>query len=109
VLELFHERAPIGILGGDENIGCRAKDAQRLRLKRCAITFRSGRAVIGAGERFTDDRRSFEVDVDLNAAGKALIRKRPRGFAATITAKGVDSAGRTKTVSKRVRLRRGVN
>jgi YVTN family beta-propeller protein len=113
-LGVFHEREPIGFRGDDENIGCRAEAARSLRLTRCAITVKAAPrknakpVVIGAGERVTGDRRSFAVDVDLNAAGKALIKRHPSGFRATITARGVDSVGRTKTTTKRVTLRRGL-
>lgn len=113
-LEVFHERAPIGVLGGDENIGCRARDAQRLRLVRCRVELRARvrrgakPVLVGAGERFVEDRRSFAVDVDLNEQGRALVRRRPRGFPVTLIARGVDSVGRVETVTKRVRLRRGV-
>ena len=113
-LEIFHERAPIGIERGDENIGCRAKDASRLRLRRCRVELKAAPrrgakpVLIAAGERFAPDRRSFEVDVDLNAAGRALLKRQPRGFRTTLTARGVDSVGRTKTVTKRVTFRRGV-
>jgi hypothetical protein len=62
--------------------------------------------VIGAGERFVEDRRSFAVDVDLNETGRALLRRRPRGFTATVSARGVDSVGRTATLRTRVTLRR---
>jgi DNA-binding beta-propeller fold protein YncE len=106
-LGVFHSRGPLTVKGGDEDIGCRAEKADRLRLVRCAITLRSGRTVIGAGERFADDRRTLIVDVDLNAKGKALLKRRPKGFSATLTARGVDNVGRTDTTTTRVRLRRG--
>jgi len=112
-LGVFHERAPIGVVGGDEEIGCRAEAAELLRLRRCvvrlsAVTKRGAKAVvIGAGERFVEDRKSFKVDVDLNATGRALMRRRPRGFGVTLSARGVDSVGREQTVTKRIALRRG--
>jgi hypothetical protein len=75
-----------------------------------AVTRRGGKpVVIGAGERFVRDRRSFKVDVDMNAAGKALLRRSSRrGFRATVVARGIDSAGRKQTATKRVVLRRGL-
>lgn len=112
-LEMFSKRSPVGVRGDDENIGCRAADAKQLRLLRCAVqlkavTRRNGKpVVIGAGERMVDDKRSFKVDVDMNAAGKALLRKKPKGFRATVVARGVDSVGRKQTATKRVVLRRG--
>jgi hypothetical protein len=113
-LQTFTERGPIGVRGDDENVGCRAAGAERLRLLRCAVQLkavtRAGRraVVVGAGERLVRDARSFKVDVDLNAAGRALLRQRgKRGFRATVVARGIDSVGRRRTATKRVVLRRG--
>lgn len=110
-LQTFTEKGPIGVRGNDENVGCRAAGAERLRLLRCRVQLKArsrGKLVtIGSGERLLRDARSFKVDVDLNASGKALMRQRPRGFAATVVAHGTDSVGRKALATKRVRLRRG--
>jgi YVTN family beta-propeller protein len=113
-LGTFHERGTIRIQGSDENVGCRAVGAQRLRLLRCRVQFRAAlargakRVVIGAGERFVArGRQAFTVDVDLNAAGKRLLARRPSGLGATLVVRGTDSIGRRQTIAKRVRLRRG--
>ncbi len=111
-LRTFTEKGPIGVRGNDENVGCTAVGAQKLRLVRCRVQLkarsRSGKlVVIGSGERFERDARSFKVDVDMNATGKALLRRSPRGFTATVVAHGTDSVGRKQVATKRVRLRRG--
>lgn len=111
-LGLFHERSPISIRGGDENIGCRARDAVDLRLTRCTVTVEAAvrgedrPTVLGRGEREQDDRRSFKVPVTLTSAGRALLRRRPEGFRATIVARGTEAFGRTSTVRERVTFRR---
>ncbi len=114
-LQTFTEKGPIGVRGDDENVGCRAAGAQRLRLLRCivqlkAATRKGGKpVVVGSGERLVRDARSFKVDVDMNAAGKALLRRSgKRGFRATVVARGIDSVGRKQTATKRVVLRRGI-
>ncbi len=112
-LRMFTEKGPIGVKGGDENVGCRAEDAKALRLVSCAVevkaTVRRGAKprVIGRGTRTVGDRRSFKVDVNFNRAGRALLRKKPKGFRATMRATGVDSIGRERSSSQRVTLRRG--
>ena len=112
-LRMFSEKSPIGVIGGDENVGCRAQDAKALRLTSCAVevkavTRRGGKArVIGRGTRTVADRRSFKVDVNFNRAGRALLKAKPRGARVTMRATGVDSIGRTRTATKRVTLRRG--
>jgi YVTN family beta-propeller protein len=110
VLGTFTQRGTMKFRGGDQNVGCRAEKAERLRLRRCAVELvtkiRGKRTVLAAGERFAPDKRSFAVDVDLTAAGKALMKRRPEGATVTLVAKGTDSVGRTAKVSRRVTLRR---
>lgn len=103
-LELFHRRS-LTFRGNDVNVGCRAKNAHALRLARCLVRITAGSKVLARGERVMADRRSFKVDVDLTRAGRALLRRK-RSVRATIVAEGTDSAGRTQTVRKRVRLKR---
>ncbi len=43
----------------------------------------------------------------MNAAGKALLKRRPSGFRVRVVARGIDSVGRRRTVTKSVVLRRG--
>ncbi|MBA2350054.1 MAG: YncE family protein, partial [Solirubrobacterales bacterium] len=65
-LRMFTEKGPISVKGGDENVGCRAKDAKDLRLASCtvevkAVTRRGAQPrVIGRGARTVGDRRSFK-------------------------------------------------
>lgn len=110
VVGTFAQRGPLTFRGGDQNIGCRAEGADKLRLKRCTIevvtTVGGKRTVLAAGERFHPDARSFAVDVDLTAAGKALMRRRPKGANVTLTVKATDSVGRTERLSRRAVLRR---
>jgi YVTN family beta-propeller protein len=109
-LGTFAQKGPLTFRGGDQNIGCRAEGADKLRLKRCAIEvvtkIRGRRTVLAAGERFAEDKRSFAVDVDLTKAGKALMKRRPKGAKVTLTAKATDSVGRTAKLSRRTTLRR---
>lgn len=110
-LGVFRRRGALRFRGGDENVGCRAEGARELRLLRCRVELRArvGRqrraTVLAAGERFERDRRSFAVDTDLTDAGRALLRRRPRGARATLVVRGTDSIGRVRTVSRRVSLR----
>ena len=106
-LGVFHERSPISVKGGTERFGCRARDAERLRLQRCRIRLTSGKTLLGVGERVADDRRSFPVNVKLTKAGRERLRKAGRrGMRARLSARGVDSVGRVSTKVKTVRLRR---
>ena len=105
-LGVFHERGPIGVRGGTERIGCRADKAEALRLQRCRVRITRGGTLLGAGERFGKDARAFPVNVKLTTAGRqALRRAGTRGLRATLSARGVDSVGRTASMKKTVRLR----
>jgi DNA-binding beta-propeller fold protein YncE len=104
-LGTFTSRQPLTVRGGDENVGCRAERAERLRLVRCEVVLRHGGKVIGAGEAFGEDRRAVVVDVDLNAEGRKRLR-RGRTLKATLVARGVDSVGRVDRQVRQVRLRR---
>ncbi len=108
---VFHERQPIGILGGNERIGCRAVGAEALRLARCLVQLRTvgkGKStLLGIGESAPADRRSFRVEVEMTAAGKRLLRRHPKRLRARIIAEGTDSVGRSRTTRKVVTLRRG--
>jgi hypothetical protein len=112
-LELFHKRARrgIGVRRGRLNVGCRARDAEALRLRRCDVTIRArarGRTrTIARGSRSAADRRSFKVTVRFTGTGRALLRRSTRGLSATLVAAGRDSAGRADEVRRRVRLRAG--
>jgi YVTN family beta-propeller protein len=103
-LELSHRR-PLTVRGNDLSVGCRAKNAQALRLARCLVRITAGSKVLARGERVVSGRRSFRVDVDLTRAGRALLRRK-RSVRAILVAQGTDAAGRTHTVRKRVRLKR---
>jgi YVTN family beta-propeller protein len=111
-LGMFARRGALTFKGGDENIGCRAEGAERLRLRRCTVEVsarvRRGRTpvVLAVGERFVGDARSFAVDTNLTDAGRALMRRRPGGARATVVLRATDSVGRVRTVSRRVTLRR---
>jgi hypothetical protein len=75
-----------------------------LRLLRCRVELRTRRGkVIGRGERFHRDARSFKVDVDLTPRGRKLLHRRKlrRGV---LVARGTDSVGRTDVVRRRVRF-----
>jgi YVTN family beta-propeller protein len=108
-LGTFRERSPIGVAGGAENIGCRARGADLLRLARCEVRVYArtagGRRLVAVGEDVELDRRAFAVDVDFNAAGRALLR-RGRAFAGTIVVRGTDSVGRTRTLRERAVFKR---
>ncbi|MEX2193883.1 MAG: hypothetical protein WD844_01235 [Thermoleophilaceae bacterium] len=111
-LGTFRERSPMDVRGSDENIGCRATDAEDLRLARCVVRLqtvpRRGQEprVLGVGERVEGDRRSFKVDVDFTRAGQTMLRRHRDGFRATLVAEGTDSIGRTSMRRQRVILRR---
>lgn len=107
-LGTFSERQPVGFKGGDENIGCRADGAQRLRLIRCAVRLKHAGKLMGAGEKFDRDARAVKVDVNLTAAGRALLRRRPALVTVTMTARGTDNVGRVRTVTRKLRIRRGL-
>jgi YVTN family beta-propeller protein len=104
-LGVFHERGPIGIRNGDERIGCRAEGAQKVRLLRCRVRLLRGKRLLGAGERFAEDRTGFKVRVRLTARGRRALARRPRGVPVRLVARGVDSIGRVQTVRRRVVLR----
>ena len=111
-LGVFRRRGALAFRGGDDNIGCRAEGAKRLRLARCEVELRARidgakRSVrLAAGERAVEDRHSFVVDTNLTAAGRALLRRRPRGARATLVVRGTDSIGRVRRITQRVTLRR---
>ncbi|WP_372789842.1 YncE family protein [Paraconexibacter sp.] len=110
-LEMFTSRQPVSFRGGDENFGCRAAKAQKLRLASCRVDLRARVrgakkvSTIARGTRTVSGRRSFKVDVNLTRTGKALLKRRPGGVRVTARLRGVDSIGRVRTVSKRITIR----
>ncbi|HYF25981.1 MAG TPA: YncE family protein [Baekduia sp.] len=101
----------VRMAGGDAAVPCRAAGAQELRLVRCAVELRTPArrgarpVVLAAGERMVQGATAFRVDVDLTRAGRALLRRRG-SIGARLVARGVDSVGRTATVTRRVVVRR---
>lgn len=114
-LGMFHKRSPtgLGVWRDRINIGCAAERARDLRLRSCDVRIlarvrgQDRVTTLGAGSRSPADRRSFRVNVRMTRAGRALLRRRPGGFRATIVATGGDSEGRVRTVRKRVTFRQG--
>jgi YVTN family beta-propeller protein len=111
-LATFRERSPIGVAGGDENVGCQARRAAELRLARCVVRVyapaargRRARLVAAGTDAPALARRALTVDVDFNRAGRRLLRRRG-GFAATIVVRGTDYVGRTRTLRERAVFRR---
>jgi hypothetical protein len=112
-LGIFHRRgrAGIGVARSRVNIGCRADGAASLRLTDCRVRLRApvrgGRAAtLARGEASHAGRRSFTVRLRLTRAGRALVRRRPKGFRATIVAEGRDSLDRERTVRRKATFRR---
>jgi hypothetical protein len=102
---VFHKpsRRGVGVWRDRINIGCGAG----IELRSCAVRLRVNKRTIGSGTRTSPGRRSVVARVRLNRSGRALLRRRPRGFNVTIVARATDAVGRAKTTTKRVRLRRG--
>jgi DNA-binding beta-propeller fold protein YncE len=94
------------VKNGRTSVACRAAGAKELRLTRCLVrVVTASGAEIAKGERVAD-AAAFNVSAALTPKGRALLKRRPNGIRAMLTVRGTDSVGRTRTVRKRVVLRR---
>lgn len=84
---------------------CRAVGAKELRIRRCQVKVTAGKRLLASGDR-TVTATAVSVRMRLTKAGRRALARHPRGVRAVIGANATDSIGRTKTVRKRVRLRR---
>ncbi|MBA2506504.1 MAG: hypothetical protein H0V29_11260 [Thermoleophilaceae bacterium] len=103
-LGVFAVRRPMRFIRGDQNIGCRAEGARTLRLRRCKVELRARGRGIARGERVVGDAASFKVDVNMNKRGRRFAR-RAGVRRVVLTARGTDSAGRTVTIRRKVKIR----
>jgi hypothetical protein len=66
-----------------------------------------GKRTLGSGKATGPSLPGRVARVTLNRSGRAMLRRNPRGFRATISATAKDAFGRRRTATKRVTLRRG--
>ena len=96
-------RRGVGIWRGRLRMSCRSP----VGITSCGIRVRAGARTLGTGRASGPGRPALRATVRLNRAGRALLRRRPRGFRVTIAAVARDPYGRERTARKRAIFRRG--